>query len=41
MTISEYTQPAPTATATATATIMSNVRARSARTAPSKKVQHE
>jgi hypothetical protein len=35
----EYSQPAPTATATST--IMSSVRARSARTAPSKKIQHD
>jgi hypothetical protein len=32
-----YSQPAPTATATST--IMSSVRARSARQAPSKKIQ--
>jgi hypothetical protein len=35
----EYSQPAPTATATST--IMSSVRARRARAAPVKKIEHE
>jgi hypothetical protein len=39
VTASEYSQPTPTATATST--IMSSVLARSARTAPSKKIHDE
>jgi len=39
VTATEYSQPAPIATATST--IMSSVRARRARTAPSKKIQAE
>jgi hypothetical protein len=39
VTASEYSHPAPIATATST--IMSSVRARSARNAPSKKIHDE